>query len=58
MKKVINAIDQEIARLQKARAALIGTVSTMPRLSATGRERIRQAQVKRWAQYRATKKAA
>lgn len=62
LENIIAEIDAEISRLQKASALLTGiSAPTTPpkkakrRLSAEAREKIRQAQLKRWA---AIKKSA
>lgn len=70
---ILNAIDQEIARLQQARAVLAGSskrtagkksaaaiTPNKPRrkLSAKARKAIADAQHKRWAKVRSQKKAS
>jgi hypothetical protein len=71
--QILNAIDQEIARLRQARAVLAGNASpslrkkptaavthTKPRrkLSAKARKAIADAQHKRWAKVKSQKKTA
>jgi len=69
---IVSTIDAEIARLQSARSLLAGTASTKHRgrprtsesagapqkrtMSAAGRERIAEAQRKRWAKQKAAKR--
>ena len=71
--QILNAIDEEIAKLRQARAVLAGSDSpsvrkkptavvthTKPRrkLSAKARKAIADAQRKRWAKVKSQKKAA
>jgi hypothetical protein len=71
--QILNAIDEEIAKLRQARAVLAGSASlsvrkkptaavthTKPRrkLSAKARKAIADAQRKRWAKVKSQKKAA
>jgi hypothetical protein len=70
---ILNAIDEEIARLRQARALLGGVSNTTTRknakkassepkprrkLSAKARHAIAEAQRKRWAKVKSQKKAA
>ncbi|HEU5340462.1 hypothetical protein [Edaphobacter sp.] len=65
--RIINEIDAQIAKLQQARALLLGTTGRTPgrpkgsknstaprkrRLSAAGRKRISEAMKKRWEEQR------
>jgi hypothetical protein len=61
---ILNALDEEIARLQEARALLAGGTATAGKpatrrrtLSPKARRAIADAQRKRWAKARSQKKA-
>lgn len=61
--QMLNVIEGEISRLQRAADALRGTGSnhggrtgTRPKISAAGKARIAAAQRKRWAKIKAAKK--
>ena len=62
-KEMLRVIEEEMAKLQRAAAALRGTGSGKARtvkrsMSAAGRARIAAAQRKRWAKVKAAKKKA
>jgi hypothetical protein len=61
---ILNALDEEIARLHQARALLAGNTATVGKpakgrrtLSPKARRAIAEAQRKRWAKARSQKKA-